>query len=89
MQTLYDEKLNDMSLKDMSLKENMEKLLNLNELFLSSLFYSRDKDYIRGNKIINNYYQYHKPTNEDPLIVDIKEKVKIEQEWLEQIISKI
>ncbi|MCL2155433.1 MAG: DUF4954 family protein [Leptospirales bacterium] len=89
LQTLYDEKLNDISLKDMSLKENMEKLLNMNELFLSSLFYSRDKDYVRGNKIISNYAKYHKPTDEDPLIVDIRKKIQIEQEWLKQIIGKM
>ena len=67
----------------------MEKLLNMNELFLSSLFYSRDKDYVRGNKIINNYAKYHKPTDEDTLIVDVRKKIQIEQEWLKQIISKI
>ena len=84
MEILHDENLSDMTLKD-----NMEKLLNMNELFLSSIFNSKDKDRIRGNKIINNYDKYHKPTTEDSLIEDISEKIKIEQKRIERIIGKI
>jgi hypothetical protein len=82
MQVLHYEKLIGMTLKD-----NMEKLLSMNKLFLSSIFNSKDKDRIRGNKIINNYNKYHKPTEEDSLITDISEKIKIEQTRIEQIIS--
>jgi hypothetical protein len=84
LQILHDEKLNSMTLKD-----NMEKLLNYNELFLSSLFDSKDKDYIRSNKIIGNYAKYHKPTEEDPLIINMRDKIQTEQLRIERIISQM
>ena len=84
LQTLYDEQL-----KDISLKDNMEKLLTKNKIFLSALFYSKDKDSIRGHKIINNYAKYHKPTDKDPLIITISEKIQTEQSRIERIIDKI
>ena len=78
--------LNAEKLDAMPLEDNIKKLLDLNRLFLTSLYYSRDKDYTKGNQIINDYAKYHKPTDDDPLIANTREKIKAEQNRLRQII---
>jgi hypothetical protein len=73
----------------MSLEDNIKKLLDLNRLFLTSLYYSKDKDYTKGNQIINDYAKYHKPTDDDPLIANTREKIRVEQNRLRQIIKHL
>jgi hypothetical protein len=79
--------LTDEGLKEIPLKENLEHLINQNNIFLSSVYSSKDKDYIRGNKIISDYSVYHKPTGEDQFIIELKNKTVIEQTRLEQILK--
>ncbi len=74
-------------LKDISLKDNLEKLINKNNIFLSSVYSSKDKDYVRGNKIISDYSEFHRPTGEDQFIIELKNKTVIEQTRLEQILK--
>lgn len=79
--------LTDEGLKDVSLKENLEKLISRNTVFLSSVYSSKEKDYTRGNKIISDYSVFHKPTGEDPFIIELKNKTLIEQARMEQILK--
>lgn len=72
---------------DVSLKENLEKLINQNELFLSSVYSSKEKDYIKGNKIIADYSKFHKSTDEDQFIIELKNKTIIEHTRLDQILK--
>jgi len=76
-------------LKNFPLKDNIEKLINMNNVFLSSVYSSKEKDYIRGNKIISDYSAYHKPTGEDQFIVELKNRIVIEQTRLEQILKML
>ncbi|PKL16216.1 MAG: hypothetical protein CVV49_17380, partial [Spirochaetae bacterium HGW-Spirochaetae-5] len=61
-------------LKDIPLKDNLEKVINQNNVFLSSVYSSKDKDFIRGEKIISDYSVYHKPTGEDQFIIELKNR---------------
>ncbi len=79
--------LSDEGLKDIPLKENLERLINQNNIFLSSVYSSKDKDYIRGNKIISDYSDFHRPTGEDQFIIELKNKTVIEQTRFEQILK--
>ena len=79
--------LTDEGLKDKPLKENLEKLINQNDIFLSSVYSSKEKDYIRGNKIISDYSRYHGPTGEDQFITELKNKNIIDLTRLEQILK--
>ncbi len=74
-------------LKDLPLKEIIEKLINQNSVFLSSVYSSREKDYTRGNRIISDYSVYHRPTGEDQFINELKNATVIEQTRLEQILK--
>lgn len=74
-------------LKNSVLKENLEKLISMNNIFLSAVYSSKEKDYIRGNKIISDYSEFHKPTGEDQFIIELKNKTVIEQTRLEQILK--
>jgi len=76
-------------LKDIALKENLEKVINQNNIFLSSVYSSKDKDYMRGEKIISDYSIYHKPTGEDQFIIELKNRTIIEQTRLEQILQML
>jgi len=76
-------------LKGIPLKENLEKVINQNNVFLSSVYSSKDKDYIRGEKIISDYSVYHKPTGEDQFIIELKNRTIIEQTRLEQILHML
>ncbi len=76
-------------LKNIPLKENLEKVINQNNVFLSSVYSSKDKDYIRGEKIISDYPVYHKPTGEDQFIIELKNRTIIEQTRLEQILQML
>jgi len=76
-------------LKNVPLKEILEKLINQNNIFLSAVYSSREKDFARGNKIISDYSVYHKPTAEDQFIIELKNKTVIEQTRLEQILKLI
>jgi len=76
-------------LKEISLKENLEKLINQNNIFLSSVYSSKEKDYTRGKKIIPGYGIYHKPTGDDPFIIELKNKTVIDQTRLEQILKML
>ena len=79
--------LSDEGLKDLSLKNSLETLINQNNVFLASVYSSKEKDYIRGNKIISDYTVYHKPSGEDQFIVELKKTTVIEQTRLEQILK--
>jgi len=81
--------INNEGLKDSSIKENLEKLINKNNVFLSSVYSSKEKDYIRGNKIISDYSVYHKPAGEDQFIIELKNKTVAEQSRLEQILKML
>ena len=79
--------LKDEGLKDISIKTNLENIINQNNTFLAAVYSSKEKDYIRGNRIISDHSKYHKPTGEDQFIVELKNKTVIEQTRLEQILK--
>jgi hypothetical protein len=81
--------LENEGLKEIPLKESLEKVINMNNVFLSSVYSSKDKDNIRGKKIISDYSAYHKPAGEDLFIIELKNRTVIDQTRLEQILQML
>jgi len=81
--------LNNEGLADNSLKENLEKLVNHSEVFLSAVYSSREKDYIKGSKIIQDYRKYHAPAEDDKFIIELKNKTVIEHTRIEQLLKML
>jgi hypothetical protein len=81
--------LENEGLKEIPLKESLEKIINMNNVFLSSVYSSKDKDNIRGKKIISDYSAYHKPAGEDQFIIELKNRTVIDQTRLEQILQML
>jgi len=76
-------------LRDLSIKHNLETLISKNNIFLTSVYSSKEKDYKRGNKTISDYNQFHRPAEEDSFIIELKNKTVIEQTRLEQIVKML
>lgn len=81
--------LKDEGIMDASLKENLEKLVNSNDHFLKSVQLSKEKDFVKGNKIINNYSRYHMPAQDDRFIIELKNKTVIEHTRIEQLLRML
>ncbi len=81
--------LEQIKLKDVPLKENLKNYIYFISRLNNEVIESRKRDYTRGIGIINDYGQFHKGPEHDPLIIELKEKSEIEKSRLMQIIKII
>jgi carbonic anhydrase/acetyltransferase-like protein (isoleucine patch superfamily) len=76
-------------LADIPLKENLEKLVSHNEIFLSAVYSSKEKDFIKGVKIVHDYGRYHESADADRFITELKNKTVIEHTRIEQLLKML
>jgi hypothetical protein len=81
--------LEKLGLKEIPLKEAFEKYVSLINTLNEEILNSRARDYHRGEKIIDDYSQYHGKPELDPVIQEFREKSEIEKSRLFQIIRII